>query len=173
MYVEPAKKERKKFKMSAFRKGGDSDGDDDDNDDDDDGGGGGGGDSEQPGAQKSKLPHWLAAPAPQDESAKRNKKRNQSIKVGNPLFDGANPKKTTIDNPLNTVSNPLLATMHLASDELSSDSDDNDTVSIGLTGQHLSAFGKQEQGGASAADVQATLDFKKTKAFMSRRTTIS
>ena len=166
VYVAPAKKERKTFKMSTFLKANSSDGDDDS-------------DSEDQTAQKSNLPHWLQEPepAPQGETAKRAKRRNQTIKVGNPLFQGDSPKKTVVDNPLNTVSNPLLATMNLDSEDCSSDSDDSDVIPSGLAdgAQHLSAFGGQGPAatGASAADVQATLDFKKTKAFMSRKTTIT
>ena len=56
-----------------------------------------------------------------------------------------------------------------------SDSDD-DTNTLGAT-QYLSKFNGPsidfETPQASAEDVQATLDFKKTKAFMSRKTTIS
>lgn len=149
-------------------------------------------DSEESAEPKpSKLPHWLAEPGTEAGAAaigqtKRDtSSKSRSMKVANPLFGGSSPKKagTTVVNPLNTVANPLMATMTM---DLSSDSDDGADSPGGMSGganflsdrgsfasPSMDAQNPLQAGGVSAEDLHATLAFKKKKAFMSRKTTIS
>ena len=146
---------------------------------------------EQP-APKSRLPHWLAGPDAgadadadadaddlessaddkQGKKSRRDKKKPQaSIKVGNPLFEIDYPERKQSSN---IVANPLMETM-----SIDTDSEDGSGMRQGLGGGNRlfqyrapSFDGDNPTGRATAQDIQDTLDFKKKKAFMSRKTTI-
>lgn len=134
-------------------------------------------------APKSKLPHWLAELEPEAEAeaeaddtqgtkSRRDKKKNSaSIKVGNPLFEVDYPERER-EQHANVVANPLLDSA------LSMTDSDDGANKQGLGGKMLFQYrapsfdGDNPGGRATAQDIQDTLDFKKKKAFMSRKTTI-